>query len=76
MTWLRKQRAPEDLLNFWIGHSSETITSDYSMIKNDVKFRKEEAERLGLGFELPIKHPDVVPNASICAQNTALDEVA
>jgi hypothetical protein len=46
------------------------------MIENDVKFRQEEAERLGLGFELPIKHPDVVPNASICPQNTALDEVA
>ena len=76
VTWLRKQRAPDDLLNFWIGHSSKTITSDYSMIKNDVKFRKEEAERLGLGFELPIKHPDVVPNASICTQNPELDEVA
>jgi integrase len=55
VTWLRKQRAPEDLLRFWIGHGSNSITSGYSMIKADLAFRKGEAERLGLGFELPIK---------------------
>ena len=75
VTWLRKQRAPEDLLNFWIGHSNKSITSDYSMIKNDVMFRKEEAERLGLGFELPLKTVDVVPNVPICTQQTVLGEV-
>ena len=76
VTWLRKQRAPEDLLRFWIDHGSNSVTSGYSMIKADLAFRKGEAERLGLGFELPIKSPDVVPNVPVCTKGDVLGDVA
>jgi hypothetical protein len=38
------------LLRFWIGQNEDSITSGYSMIKNDAAFRKAEAEKLGLGL--------------------------
>lgn len=76
VTWLRKQRAPEDLLRYWIGHSNESITSGYSMVKADVAFRKKEAEELGFGFELSSEKPDLVPNVPICTQSMFVSEVA
>jgi hypothetical protein len=76
VTWLRKGRAPEDLLRYWIGHSNESITSGYSMVKADVAFRKKEAEELGFGFELSSGNPDLIPNAPICTQSVLISEVA
>jgi integrase len=52
-TWLRKQRAPEDLTRFWLGHAKQSITDGYSMLAQDVAFRREVAEKLGTGFEVP-----------------------
>jgi len=54
VTYLRKQRVPEDLLKFWIGHAPETVTDGYSKMKEDRKFRAIVAERIGLGFHMPI----------------------
>jgi integrase len=53
VTHLRKIRVPEDLVQFWIGHASKTVTDGYSKLKEDVTFRKAVAEEVGLGFELP-----------------------
>jgi integrase len=53
VTHLRKQRVPEDLLRFWIGHADKSITDGYSKVKEDVKFRRLTAEQAGLGFHLP-----------------------
>jgi integrase len=53
VTHLRKNRVPEDLIQFWIGHAEKSVTDGYSKVKEDVGFRKEVAERIGLGFELP-----------------------
>ena len=52
VTHLRKNMVPEDLIKFWIGHAPQTVTDVYSKVKNDVKFRREVAEKVGLGFEL------------------------
>jgi integrase len=52
-TWLRKQRAPEDLIRFWLGHSDRSITDGYSKLADDVEFRKQVAEQLGTGFAVP-----------------------
>jgi integrase len=52
-TWLRKQRAPEDLIRFWLGHSDKTITDGYSKLADDLEFRKQVAEQLGTGFAVP-----------------------
>jgi len=52
VTHLRKNMVPEDLIKFWIGHAPQTVTDVYSKVKNDVDFRREAAEAVGLGFEL------------------------
>ena len=59
LTWLRKNRVPADLERFWMGHENETVGDDYSKLKDDVAFRLEQAEKVGLGFEIP-KTPTVV----------------
>jgi integrase len=51
-TWLRKQCAPEELIRFWLGHAERNVTDGYSKLKEDRAFRRETAERIGLGFNL------------------------
>jgi len=62
LTWLRKNNVPKDLEHFWMGHEDEEVGDVYSKLKEDVAFRKEVAERIGLGFELPSKNVVVGPN--------------
>jgi hypothetical protein len=38
-----------------MGHAGADMSDLYDKIKNDVPFRKEVAEKAGLGFELPSK---------------------
>jgi integrase len=52
-TWLRKQRAPEDLIKLWLGHAEQSVTDGYSKLADDVEFRKEVTEKLGTRFEIP-----------------------
>ncbi len=53
MAWLRENSVPADIERFWLGHANRTVGDDYSMLKKNVKFRKEIADRIGVGFELP-----------------------
>jgi integrase len=62
LTWLRENAVPKDLEHFWMGHADEEIGDLYSQLENNIKFRKEVAERIGLGFELPSKNAVVGPN--------------
>ena len=57
VTHLRKQRVPEDLLRFWIGHEPESVTDEYSKLKEDIEFRRFTAEQAGLGFHMPTVAP-------------------
>jgi integrase len=52
-TWLRKQRAPEDLIKFWLGHSETSVADSYSKLADDVEFRKQVAEAVGTDFAVP-----------------------
>jgi integrase len=53
---LRKNRAPWDLEKFWLGHANKSVTDKYSeQLKQDVEWRKAEAERIVLGFSLTAK---------------------
>jgi hypothetical protein len=52
-TWLRKQRAPENLIKLWLGHAEQSVTDGYSKLADDVEFRKEVTEKLGTRFEIP-----------------------
>jgi len=60
LTWLRKNRVHADLERFWMGHENETVGDDYSKMKEDVAFRLEQAERVGVGFALPPRITEVV----------------
>jgi len=60
LTWLRKNSVPRDLERFWMGHASEEVGDLYSKLKEDVAFRQEWAERIGLGFELVHNGPQNV----------------
>jgi len=62
LTWLRENAVPKDLEHFWMGHADEEIGDIYSQLETNVKFRKEVAERIGLGIELPCKKVVVGPN--------------
>ena len=53
VTWLRRQRCPADLRHFWLGHAGRTVEDYYDRLREDVEFRKQTVEEVGLGFELP-----------------------
>jgi integrase len=72
LTWLRKNRVHADLERFWMGHENETVGDGYSMMKEDVALRLEQAETVGLGFALPLEIADV---ARIVRKNEAKPEV-
>jgi len=51
---LRKNRVPWDLQKLWLGHANKDVTDRYAeQLKEDVEWRKQEAEKAGLGFKLP-----------------------
>jgi integrase len=51
---LRKNRAPWDLQKLWLGHANKDVTDRYAeQLKEDLDWRKQEAEKIGLGFKLP-----------------------
>jgi integrase len=64
-TWLRKNRTPEDLIRFWLGHADETVTDGYSKLGEDVEYRKQVAAEVGLGFEISAQKPVVVPSVNV-----------
>lgn len=62
ISWLRKNLVPEDLIRFWQGHAGRTVKDGYSKLKEDVQFRKQVVEKVGLGFEIPSENPVIGPN--------------
>jgi integrase len=63
ITWLRENSVQPDIERFWLGHANQTVGDDYSMLKKNVTLRKQIADKIGPGFEVPgsIFAP-VVPN--------------
>jgi integrase len=75
-TWLRKNRTPEDLIRFWLGHADETVTDGYSKLREDVEYRREVAAEVGLGFEISAQKPVVVPNVPNFSSSVVHENVA
>lgn len=75
-TWLRKNRTPEDLIRFWLGHADETVTDGYSKLAEDVEYRKEVAAEVGLGFDISVQKLVVVPNVPNFAVSAVQENVA
>jgi integrase len=73
-TWLRKNRAPEDLIRFWLGHADQTVTDGYSKLKDDLAFRQLCAANVGLGFELPEGNPSEKPDVARIERNFTGEE--
>jgi len=52
-TWLRGKRCQEDINNFWMGHKPKTMSELYSRMDEELEQRLEEAEIVGVGFDVP-----------------------
>jgi hypothetical protein len=45
---------PWDLEKMWMGHAHKDLTDQYAeQLREDVKYRREWCEKIGLGFVLP-----------------------
>jgi len=52
-THLRTCGAPEDLIKYWLGHAQVGVTNKcYVKSNENLAYRKQWAEKVGLGFEL------------------------
>lgn len=49
---LRKERVPEDLIKFWLGHARNLTDNYASQLREDVGFRQHWAESAGLGYSI------------------------
>jgi len=62
-TYLKNHTStPLGLIKYWLGWAEEDMSGLYDTIRHDMEFRKEVAEKAGLGFELPVEKPVVGPN--------------
>lgn len=60
-TFLRNYTScPNGLRKFWLGWSGKDMSDHYDKIREDAAFRREVAERVDIGFELP--KPAIVPS--------------
>ena len=64
------------LIDYWMGHENPDMSTRYGkQLLENVKYRKEWAEKVGLGFELPqVSQPGSNVNCATCATKSA-DEV-
>ena len=53
-TWLRGKRCQEDINNFWMGHKPKTMSELYSRMDEELEQRLQEAELVGVGFDVPV----------------------
>jgi integrase len=51
----------ESIRNFWLGWGNESMSELYDQIKANVHFRKNEANRLGAGFDVPASLSSIEP---------------
>ena len=60
-TWLSKQRTPENLIRFWLGHGTTSVTDIYVKLAEEDDYRKEVANAIGTGFTIPTTTVPTVP---------------
>jgi hypothetical protein len=44
---------PEALVKFWLGHANKSVTDEYIKMFNEVRFRRDVADQIGVGFDIP-----------------------
>lgn len=52
-TYLCKSRVPDALVKFWLGHANRSVTDEYIKMFEEAKYRKDVADQIGIGFDLP-----------------------
>ncbi len=67
---------PPGIINFWLGWAGEGMSDLYDKIRHDVAFRKQVAEKAGLGFGLPSKKTVVGPNGPKIENEVVLEMAA
>ncbi len=51
---LQRSEVRQILIDFWMGHENSDMSSRYGkQLTEDVEFRQQWAEKVGLGFQLP-----------------------
>ena len=50
---MRAKRCQEDINDFWMGHKPKTMSELYSRMDEELELRLQEAETVGVGFEIP-----------------------
>ena len=64
--------ARQILIDYWMGHENPDMSTRYGkQLVEDVKYRKEWAEKVGLGFELPqVSESEPEVNCATCATDS------
>jgi len=72
-TYLKNHTAcPSGLFKYWLGHAPADMSDVYDKVKYDVAFRREWAEKCGIGFDLlPLVVPNVPKKESSSATSVA-----
>ena len=53
-TFLRNvARCPDGLLKYWLGHADKSMSDLYDKVREDEKFRRGQAKKVGVGFVVP-----------------------
>lgn len=55
ITELKKSDCPDVLQHFWSGHAPTHVSERYTKLLQDRDYRLEWAERIGMGFDLPVR---------------------
>jgi integrase len=75
---LLRSECRQVLIDYWMGHENPDMSARYGrQLLEDVKYRKEWAEKVGLGFELPqaSKSQASEPLADVSCATCATDSV-
>lgn len=61
------------LIDYWMGHENPEMSTRYGkQLLEDVQYRKQWAEKVGLGFELPqASEPQLNVSCATCATDSA-----
>jgi integrase len=71
-SWIHKNRVPWDLEKFWMGHAHKDLTDQYAeQLREDLEYRREWCDKIGLGFDLPNYSQLSQPKPSVVSRKKA-----
>ena len=67
---LLRSECRQILIDYWMGHENPDMSARYGrQVIEDIKYRKEWAQKVGLGFDLPQAEPPSDVNCATGATN-------